>query len=83
MTHSAHPKKAGDGRLFRFFFEIGDSEGSGRPGNMADTHSLKWHRSGFGTAAFNAIPAAFSGRYSEKPPLEILPTDHPIGRAEY
>ena len=36
------------------FFEIGDLEGSGRPGDMIHTHSLKWPNTGFGPA-FSAI----------------------------
>ena len=53
------------------FFEIGDLEGPGRPGNMIDTHSLNWPRAGFGPA-FRAISTVFlGGRYSETPPLEI------------
>ena len=53
--------------------EIGDLDGSGRPKNRNDTHSLKWYRAGFGPSAFNAISPAFRGRYLETPPLEIHP----------
>ena len=52
------------------FFEIGDSDGSGRHGNMIHTHSLKGPHTGYGPA-FNAKAAVFFAWYSEKPPLEI------------
>ena len=37
----SQPTKKGDGALC-CFCEIGALEGSDRPGNMRDTHSLKW-----------------------------------------
>ena len=52
------------------FIEIGDSEGSGRPGNMTHTHSLKWPHATFGPA-FNAKATVSCAWYSETPPLEI------------
>ena len=35
------------------FGEIGELEGYGRPGDMRDTHSLKWPHDGFGPPLFN------------------------------
>ena len=58
-------KRWADGALF-CFPKIGDPDGSGRPGKMIDTHSLKWARSGFGPASFKAIAASFSGWYSAR-----------------
>ena len=40
---SAQAKKAtGEGWVIVLFSGVGDLEGSGRPYNMRDTHSLKW-----------------------------------------
>ena len=75
-------KKASDGRLL-MVCEIGDAEGSGRPGNMNDTHSLKWHRAGFGPAAFNAISASFFwSLFGNAADINTSPSDRPIGCAE-
>ena len=57
------------GRLI-LFSEIGDLDGSGLPGNMIHTHSIKWPHTGFGPA-FNAKSIVFFALYSEAPPLEI------------
>ena len=57
--YASQPKKqVGGGGSLILFFEIGDSEGSGRPCNMIDTHSLKLPHTGF-APAFNAKAAAF------------------------
>ena len=70
MTPRAPPKKVAGGRLV-LIGEICDCDGSNRPENLADTHSLQWANVGFGPAAFNAISPAFFCRYLATPTLVI------------
>ena len=48
-------RKGGRGGGTVLLGEIGDLEGPGRPGEMRDTHSIKWPHVGFGPPLFNAI----------------------------
>ena len=48
------PTKKGDGCPCAVLCKIGDLGGSGRHGNMRDTHSIKWPHARFGPPLFNA-----------------------------
>ena len=44
------------GPMCRFFCEIGDAPGSGRPGDIRDKQSIRCPHAGFGPPLFNDIP---------------------------
>ena len=75
-------KKGGVGVASYSVFEIGDLEGSVRPGNVLDTHSPKWPHAGFGPAAFNYISTACIGPVFGNAPARNKSPDHPSGRSE-